>query len=352
MVYGKKEGSIEDLKQMNNKVLFIFTMLALTFSLRSAQKIAVLPDLEKPITMALDGRHLCVLEMNSAYLFTSTNFKLLKKFGRKGEGPAEWKLGFKIILYPDSIVINDLYKLLVFTRDGNLKYELRKRDIALTFIWPVGKQYAGLKANGGTKKDELSYSILLLNKNLETLKELAVLKPSESKSNSSVRKIDAYWDYSNFQVYEDLIFVGDTTKGFYFEVFDSNGKLLYKIDKSGEVKRVPVTEKMKNEFLEKNKNSDDIQIGKMFGVKSKYTFPDYLPAFKQLYIEGGKIYAETYVTKADKTEVIVMDLKGNILKRVFLDLNGNCVMVFDNAFYYLRDNIDNDNWELFREPVE
>jgi hypothetical protein len=47
-----------------------------------------------------------------------------------------------------------------------------------------------------------------------------------------------------------------------------------------------------------------------------------------------------------------MDLKGNILKRVFLELRGKCLKVFNGGLYYLKDNLDNEEWELFYEPID
>jgi hypothetical protein len=90
----------------------------------------------------------------------------------------------------------------------------------------------------------------------------------------------------------------------------------------------------------------------MFGKKVKYTFPKYFPAFKRIFINSGNIYAVTFKKKSNKNEIIIMDLKGKILKRVFLELRGKCLQFFDGGLYYLNDNFANEEWELFYEPID
>lgn len=341
-----------ELKYRRSKIFFIFGFIVLTISLIPAKKIAVFPTLERPRAMELDNQHICVLERYSVSIFSSGNFKLIRKIGKKGEGPGEWITAYRFKLYPDMIALNSMRKLLVLSREGNLIYELRKKNILLTFIWPVGKHFVGLRANNNANTG-VSITIAIINKSQETLKEISVMSLTDNvEKSSTVTKENAFSHYSKFHVYNDLIFIADTRRGFYIEVFNSEGQLLYKIDKKSEVEPIPVTDKIKSEFLKRNKNSDDIKLGRMFGKKVKYTFPEYFPAFKRIFIDSGKIYAVTFKKKSNKNEVIIMDLKGKILKRFFLELRGKCLNVFNGGLYYLKDNLDNEEWELFYELID
>ncbi len=321
-------------------------------SIIPAKKLAVFPALEDPRSMELDGQYIYVLENYSVAVFSSKTFELIRKIGRKGEGPGESLLVYRFKLYPDMIVLNSMHKLLAFSREGNLIFELRKKDIRLPIIWTVGKSFVGLKSNYNANSG-LTLTIAIISKQLEILKEISVSREgNEVKGNSHVDQVNPFRNYYNFNVYDDLIFIYDTSKGFYIEVFNSEGQLLYKIDKNSEVEPIPVTEKIKSEFLKQNKNSDDIKVSRMFGRKVKYTFPKYFPAFKQVFLDSGKIYAVTYKKKSDKNEIIIMGLKGKILKRVFLDLSGECLKVFNGGLYYLKDNVEKEEWELYYEPID
>jgi hypothetical protein len=317
-----------------------------------AKKLAVFQTLEKPRSMELDNQHICVRETYSISIFSSKNFELIRKIGKKGEGPGEWIIGVRFKMYPNMIALNSMRKLLVFSREGNLLFEMRKKDFQMFIIWPLGKNFSVLKATSNANTG-LTRKIILINKKQETLKEISVFsKSNKVKGNSHVSKINPFRHHYGFNVYDDLIFIYDSRRGFYIEVFNSDGQLLYKIDKNSEVEKIPVTEKIKSEFLKQNKNSDDIKLGRMFGKKEKYTFPKYFPAFNQIFIDKGNIYAVTYKKKSDKNEIIIMDLKGKILKRVFLELRGKCLNVFNGGLYYLKDNLDNEEWELFYEPID
>ncbi len=343
---------IRETKIKNSPVTFFFFFLVLITPIISAKKLAVFPTLEDPRAMELDNEQICILERYSISIFSSRTFELIKKIGNKGEGPGEWLTAIRFKIYPEMIVLNSMQKLLAFSREGKLIFELRKRDITLSIIWPVGKNFVCLRgyqnANSG-----LTRTIDIINKQQEILKEISVIRESnEVKENSNVDQVNPFDHYYNFNVYNDLIFIYDTSRGFHIEVFNSEGQLLYEIDKNSEVEPIPVTEKIKSEFLKKNKNSDDIKVSRMFGKKVKYIFPKYFPSFKRIFIDSGKIYAVTYKKKSDKNEIIIMDLKGKILKRVFLDLRGECLKIFNGGLYYLKDNVENEEWELYYEPID
>jgi len=341
-----------DLKQIKVNPLFIFFFLFLTIPILPAKRLAVFPTLERPRGMELDNQQICVLERYSISIFSSRTFELIKKIGTKGEGPGEWITAYRFKMYPDMIALNSMRKLLVFSREGNLIYEIRKDDSQLFIIWPVGKNFVGLKGDYNANTGVTS-TIGIINKQQETLKEISVFRErTKVKENSNVSHENPFRHYFNFLVYKSSIFIADTSRGFYIEVFNSEGQLLYKIDKNSEVETIPVTEKIKSEFLNQNKNSDDVKLAGMFGKKVKYTFPKYFPAFKRIFIDSGKIYAVTYKQKSNKNEIIIMDLKGKILKRVFLELGGKCLNVFSGGLYYLKDNLDNEEWELFYEPID
>ena len=341
-----------ELKHTSDKILLIFVFLILTIPMMPAKKLAVFPTLEKPRAIEVDSRYIYVLERYSISIFSSRTFELIRKIGKKGEGPGEWLTAYRLKIYPDTIALNSMQKLLVFSREGNLTLELRKKDITLAIIWPVGRNFVGLKGSSNANTG-LTYTIAIINKHQEILKEISVITESnEVKRNSQVDRINPFSHYYNFNVYDDLIFIYNTRRGFYIEVFNSEGQLLYKIDKNSEVEPIPVTEKIKSDFLKQNKNSDDIELSRMFGKKVKYTFPKYFPAFKRIFIDSGKIYAVTYKKKSNQNEIIIIDLKGKILKRVYLDLRGQCLKVFNGGLYYLIDDVENEDWELYYESID
>jgi hypothetical protein len=92
--------------------------------------------------------------------------------------------------------------------------------------------------------------------------------------------------------YEKMIFISDNQKGFYIEVFNSKGEHLYTINKNEEIDRIPIE------------------------GNEQY----FHPLLHHFQISDNKIYAITNKKIDNKNEIIILDLKGNILKRVFLPM--------------------------------
>ena len=100
-------------------------------------------------------------------------------------------------------------------------------------------------------------------------------------------------------------------------------------------------------------------VGKSWSMfkNTKFTFPELFPAFINIQISDGRIYAVTYKLQGDDHEVIILDLKGTILKRIFLPLssmrwpsknalNTELYTISDNHVYELLKNTDSGKWEL------
>jgi len=144
------------------------------------------------------------------------------------------------------------------------------------------------------------------------------------------------------------IFVADSRKGFYINVFDEKGNQLYTIDKK--IDRIKVPDEFKEQQIKEKKMMGDWEKIKNRNI----TCYKYFPSIRYFKIADGKIYVTTFKTKKEKVEFIVLDSKGNILKKVFLpfitDQEGSIVkfnlyQVKNDKLYCLLENQD-EIWEL------
>jgi hypothetical protein len=106
-------------------------------------------------------------------------------------------------------------------------------------------------------------------------------------------------------------------------------------------------------------------------MKPRLEFPIYFPALQTFAVADGKIYAVTYGKKNGKTEVLVLDLKGKLLKTVFLPLHqrdDELAMTLENRvsrqvtnstfaikngkFYQVLENQDEKSWELHIHEIK
>jgi len=144
---------------------------------------------------------------------------------------------------------------------------------------------------------------------------------------------------------------------------------LYEIKK--EYKKIPITSGDRKDMIKDMELEPETQaILKQYGFKwnefsrnFKYEFPSHHPPIKSMEIDNNKIYVSTFRTEGKKFETIVMDLKGNVLKTVFIKppakewlmallLGIKLETIHNDKIYYIQENEDEEEWELFVKEIK
>ena len=120
-----------------------------------------------------------ILQDTTVFIYNLKNFKLIKKFGRAGEGPGEFKIDpndgrpMSMSLYKNNILVNSIAKMSYFDMDGNFKEEKKVGADALLFpvknkfiaIGPISdetnNQFLGFRL---MEKDQKKWKVLYLSK--------------------------------------------------------------------------------------------------------------------------------------------------------------------------------------------
>jgi hypothetical protein len=248
----------------------------------SARQTAVLADLQKPHQIVVDGNHLYVFDEAdySLHVYTMSPLAPTLRFGRKGDGPHDFKhLPFAFV-QPESLVCTDFTKVIWFSKKGEVLRAMpfsALKDFDLSsemLLVPVGDRFLRITADHG----QLKRRVYLVNSRFTTLRMLY--------EGPFVWMQGSRTDFRTDTVTSGgLVFVSDTFKGFYISVFDGKGTLLRTIDRSADVEEVPGRARL-----------------------------------HQFCVSDGRIYATTYKKVDGKTEMIVLDLEGRILRRLYLPL--------------------------------
>ena len=298
-------------------VLFITTNLALPETISVS-------DLEKPHQIVVKENELFIFEEAdySLHVYTISPFALKTKFGKKGDGPSDFKYLPFVHIRPDALVCTDFTKSIWFLKKGEIIKIKNYSDFenfnlqAEMLLFPVKKNYVQITADHEARKRH----VFLLDSKFHTIKELY--------EGSFIWRTDAPIHYrTDTFVSKDKIFISDTQRGFYINIFSDTGKLIRTLDISREVEEIP---------------------GK--------------PLLHQFNVSDDKIYAATYKKMGNKTEMIILDLKGCILKRFFLPLHSilpkRGVLRYDpffvdqNRLYELIKNESSGIWELVITDLE
>ena len=129
-------------------------------------------------------------------------------------------------------------------------------------------------------------------------------------------------------------------------MFDLSGNLIYTIKKDYE--KMEVSEAYKSKIKKDFIKRFDIRLHKQILKTFEFESPKYFPAIKDFLVVDDKMYIKTYGSSDDKEEYIIMNLKGNFLKKIYLPKTvRKCYAIKNNRFYYLKENEEEEEWELY-----
>ena len=144
---------------------------------KKGKKLATLKEVVDATSMEIIGDELFVLDEVVVYVYSLKDFKLLRKFGRKGNGPGEF------VYYPISPVMMDLYdgklilsrfnKVAIYSKSGKL---LKEKIFSQKFseFTPISENYAMVVVQFFVPEDRTISKVLvkLFNSSFKIIKTI------------------------------------------------------------------------------------------------------------------------------------------------------------------------------------
>jgi hypothetical protein len=346
----------------------IWALIFLCIAPARGEKVADLPELDRPASMALADSTLYVCDSDAVHMYALEPFRFIRTLGRGGEGPGEFNSSPHLSVHPDGLFINTMGKVMEFTRAGDFQGQTKIPFVYWYFYYPLmrsGDNYVGVPLQRTGEVAKTIHTVNLYDPQLKPITEFyrggppAMLPPPPP--GGKVVKVDyqVIPDCLEVAVHSGRIYVADSRRGFSIAVFDGAGKHLF--DWEIEHTRLRVPEKFKRRFWEEMRAADNWEDLKR---RFNYVIRHHFPAFFSMKIQQGKMYLTTYSEKDGLREIVVLDLQGSVLKRVFacpLDpefrlLRGiapfsNEYVIRDDTFYYLILNEDTMLYELHARRI-
>lgn len=327
----------------------IFILLCLpVFS----ERMAVLPEITKPsFDMVMDRDQFYVVEGPRVYIYSLTDYRLKQSFGRKGEGPGEFKVDVDdhvfIVPQPDHLVIESVGRISYFTRNGRFLKEVKVPLRGYNLLQPLGDKMVGF-SDEADKEAKIYFKILyLFTPDLKKLREVCRSEHNYQQSGFTVLRGTFL-----FKVHKERIFVTYWGGDFVMDCFDREGKLLFRIEdkqfqkrktSAADVRRIHDYFKTYHEAYYAQ-NRDAIRI------------KEHWPAIGTFFLDGERIYILTYVGRKTKQQeewlVYIYDLQGEFIKKLYLPLKEQDIWAvypatfYGGKLYQLRENEDTEEWEL------
>ena len=125
---------------MKKAIVFLILILLIS-TFVSGRVIATFPELLNPDRMEMDENHIYITEGIAINIYSFKSFELIKKFGKKGEGPREFARYIGISLNSNKIYINSQGKLSIYSVDGEFIKETKTNSSLTGGFIPLGKYF-------------------------------------------------------------------------------------------------------------------------------------------------------------------------------------------------------------------
>lgn len=320
-------------------------------------KIAALPEVNKPFTISVNDGILYVSDLSVTFhIYSMKNFKDHKQVSRKGEGPGEFIHVPILRIEPDQVFAFTLNKCMFFSKDGTFKREFKTANERYRYLYSVGKNFVALKTGVNLTNNYYTTKISIFTNSpaegFKYKKLVYYLETPPEKVRGGKKDYEIVPDYLGIVVDDDKVFIGDSSRGLFAAMFDSEGNELGQVQRL-DIQRIKVGQDYKDQLMEKAKNVSEYSF---FISMYNIVFPEYFPDFYRFDVDKGKIYFLTYNRKGDQREIIVTDFKSKILKRTFVPWVENDARIHfsieNDKFYYIDDNLETEQWELHMVDIK
>jgi len=334
------------------KIIYPFLFFVLLAGVCSGERVAVFLDLSDPAGIHSDGERIYIVERATIRIYSSADYRFINVFGKRGEGPGEFRTGQEdsvlLNVQPDYLAVNSQGKIVFFKKDGTYTREIATP--AGRWLRPLGKNYVGMRYlydEDGTRNHVVSLYDAQCRKVKEIYREKAEIQPR-------LKTIDAVsWTRQIFRTYNEQVFIDGKNKTIH--VFDNKGDKRYDI--SLDYEQIKITGDIKQKYISFYKEKSPFWRTRWERLKAWYRFPDYLPVIRDFFVADGKIVIQTFKEENNKSELLVLDTKGKLLKRIFLPLVKNSLIFYhswaigNGQIYQLVENED-EEWELHVTKIE
>lgn len=340
-------------------VLIISLSLSLTFLYD--QEVFVLPEINQPESMTLDGNRLLVVQPGDAMVFCYDirNGSLLHSFCKKGEGPGEMRRTPHLTVLPQKYALYFRGKLAFYDKEGRYQDE-QKMDPSWIRVIPVENNYLAVVHHFSSETHSSTLEFCLVNDRRQKTKTLYTgvwdVNTGTSKGFSSFKMLGHYLDVV---VWNSNIYIADSSKGLFILVFNGQtGEKMHEIRK--DLNPVRISREYRSELIAEFK-IEEAEVWPM--VKNVYSFPDFFPAIRSMLVSPDGIVLTGFNTQNKRHELLFLSDMGRDIRSAFLSLPswrilpkfGRRVDLFaisHRTLYQLQEDPDSELYALHTSPME
>jgi len=295
--------------------------------------------------MAVDDTRLYVAENAAVYIYSLEDFKLIKSFGRKGQGPQEFQIfshiPITIDVSTDKLIVSSIMKISYFSKQGEFIKEVRAQGMAL-YLQPLGDGFLG---RSHVNYNGCNHAVVnIYDAKLNKLKEAYRVKDPYQGPGKGYNVLDKVFV---FRAYKDKILVPGKDDAA-IDVFDRELNKLFSIHLDQERRKIdPGTRKRLAHLMKTNPNTKEA-----YELIRPLIFPGYFPVIASFFVDNDTIYVMTWKKENGSNEFFTYDMKGKFKKRLLIpikyetELSAYPMTVKNGKLYQLVENENKEEWEF------
>lgn len=336
------------------KKTIILSLFILLTTVGFAERLAVFDDLIKPSDFALDRGQLFIIEFPHIYVYSLTDFTLIKTFGRQGEGPQEFLRFARLHFLADTFIVHSQTRFSYYSRK-DFKY-LKEERVPIQFdrgVRIMGDQLVVSHTVPGKKKHEqVDLTVNIYDWSFKKIKEIYrrkyyfqvnqdinVIYLPTLKQRLGIR----------FAVQGDKIFIeGEDGETGNIYVYNKTGEKIDTIHH--EFEKLKVTDDHIQAVADWHK-LNKTRIYDILKERGNLYRPRYFPAIRYLSIADNKIRIIPYKKKQGKNRLFVFNLEGKLLTETDAPFEEENLFslaagtIENGKVYQLKEN-ENEKWEF------
>ncbi|MGD2086798.1 MAG: hypothetical protein PVH61_11505 [Candidatus Aminicenantes bacterium] len=325
-------------------ITFLLVLLTFSFSIYG-MKVTVLTEIRQPKNMAVDATQLYIAENATVYIYSLDDFKLIKSFGRKGQGPQEFQtfphIPITIDVSTDKLIVSSIRKISYFTKQGEFLKEVRALSLAL-YLQPLGDGFLG---RSHVNYNGFNHAVVnIYDAKLNKLKEVYRVKDPYQGPGKGYKVLDTVFV---FRAYKDKILVpgkDDAT----IDVFDRDLNKLFSIHL--DQKKRKLDQNTRKRLTHLMKTSPDTKDA--YELIRPLSFPDYFPVIADFFVDDDTIYVMTWKKENGSNEFFTYDMQGKFKKRLLIpikyetELTAYPTTIKKGKLYQIVENENKEEWEF------
>lgn len=343
---------------MNKQVILFFSLILVVLYLLSpalsGEKVATLPELKHPKNLSVDKTQLYVTENAVVYIYSLKDFKLVTKFGRKGQGPQEFHtlphVPVSVDATTDKLVVGSIRKISYYSKQGKFIREKRAQSMALN-IRLHGDGFLGWAV---IQDKGISYSTVnIYDSELNKMQEVFRMKDAFQGAGNGYEVLHNVFAY--YSINNKIILPGKNSAA--IDIFDGKMRKVASIQLDQE--KEEVDEEFKRKMTRHFKTNPETK--EIYPMLKPLIFAKYFPVISDFFVDhqdGGIIYIMTWKRENGANEFYTYNLTGKFKKKVMIpiryetELSPYPAAVQNGILYQLVENDKTELWEFHASPIK